>query len=126
MKKVIKVIDLLNMIANGEEVPERIRVGKTIFKYDKSRKDYIHKIDDDGWQNETLLFRVMDTHFIEELIDAKVEILDEEDEIDIQSIKELDYVKDYEADNTDIRLNRDAIRQLTRAVKQLDNKLKEN
>ena len=40
MKKTIKIIDLLIKIANGEEVPKKIRYGMTEWFYCDSSKDY--------------------------------------------------------------------------------------
>lgn len=57
-------------------------------------------------------------------LEKQIEIIEDED-INIQDIKELEYVKDYEADGVDIKLNRDKINELIRAVTQLD-KTKEN
>ena len=42
----MKVIDLLNKIANGEEVPKRIKYINSIWEYDEKTKDYFH---DDLW-----------------------------------------------------------------------------
>ena len=39
----IKVIDLLNMISKGEEVPERIQVFSDIFVLDEDNKLYEHE-----------------------------------------------------------------------------------
>ena len=39
--KTIKIIDLLNKIANGEEVPEKIKYRKKIFIYNKDNQCYI-------------------------------------------------------------------------------------
>lgn len=36
----VRVIDLLNKIANGEEVPEKIKVGNIIWSFDKKEKTY--------------------------------------------------------------------------------------
>ena len=44
--KTMKVIDLLNKIANGEEVPKRIKYINSIWEYDEKTKDYFH---DDLW-----------------------------------------------------------------------------
>ena len=41
MNKKIKVIDLLNKIANGEEVPKSIKYVDNILKYDESIQEYI-------------------------------------------------------------------------------------
>ena len=37
----MKIIDLLNKIANGEEVPEKIEYCRTNFYYDDNGKDYL-------------------------------------------------------------------------------------
>ena len=37
----IKIIDLLNKIANGEEVPEMVEYSNVLFKYDEDFKNYI-------------------------------------------------------------------------------------
>ena len=37
----LKVIDLLNMISRGEEVPNKIKYCRTIFYYDDNSRDYI-------------------------------------------------------------------------------------
>lgn len=42
MSKTIKVIDLLNKIANGEEVPNKIKWDDYIFEYDKNDKMYLN------------------------------------------------------------------------------------
>ena len=76
-----------------------------------------------GYFNCTIGFILKDvgTNFLFK----EFEIIEEQEEIDIQSIKNLEYVEDYEADKTDIRLNRDKINELVQAVKQLDKKIKE-
>ena len=71
----MKIIDLITKIKNNEEVPEKIKFENTIFEYSKKRVDYIHKIDD--WRSETLLFKVMNTHFISDLLRAEVEVIEE-------------------------------------------------
>ena len=78
----MKIIDLLNKINKGEEIPEKVKYEDTIFEYDKDRKEYIHKVDD--WYSETLLFKVTNehTHFIQDLLKAEVEIIEENKEIE--------------------------------------------
>jgi len=39
----MKIIDLLNKIANGEEVPKKIKYRKCIFEYEEKYKDYFTK-----------------------------------------------------------------------------------
>ena len=78
----MKIIDLLNKINKNEEVPEKIKFEDTIFEYSKENDDYIHKIDEDGWINETLLFKTMKTHFISDLLETEVEVIEENKEIE--------------------------------------------
>ena len=59
-----------------------------------------------------------------ELLNCKFEILSKEDEgIDIDSIKKLLKIEEYEVDKTDTVINRNAINQLIKAVKQLNNEV---
>lgn len=116
----MKIIDLLNKINKGEEIPEKVKYEDTIFEYDKDRKEYIHKAD--NWYSETLLFKITNehTHFIRDLLKAEVEVIEENKEIDIQSIKEISSEdRFYRTDNID-KLN-----ELTRAIKQIDKELNE-
>ena len=43
-------------------------------------KDYVHNLDNDGWASETILYKIMDSHFIKELINTEVEILEDNTE----------------------------------------------
>lgn len=95
----MKIIDLLNKINNGEEVPEKVKFDNTIFEYDKNQKEYNHQ-KHNGYY-ETLLYRVMTTHFIDVLLRAEVEVIEENKEIEElndtnynceeMSIKEVNY-----------------------------------
>ena len=114
MSKTIKVIDLLNKIANGEEVPENIDYHGNTYIYNKERKKYFEK-------NTTWLYVAFNTNELNDI----VEIIEEQEEIDIQNIEELEKIEDYEADPTDVKLNRQIINKLVQAVKQLDKKIKE-
>ena len=65
-----------------------------IFEYDKDMKDYVHNLDNDGWASETILYKIMDSHFIKELINTEVEILeDNTEEIEELLINLLEKVK---------------------------------
>ena len=66
----MKIIDLLNKIANGEEVPKKIRYINLIWEYDDEVKDYIH---DDLY----LFYKINGIG----LINNFVEILEEEKKI---------------------------------------------
>ncbi len=71
----MKIIDLLNKIAKGEEVPTRIKYGDYIYIYDCKAKDY-YTPDLNDWLIEFIL-RSAFTHNL----NIVVEIIEEEKEI---------------------------------------------
>lgn len=116
MSKTIKVIDLLNKIANGEEVPEKIKHNGT--------EHNLNKIT--GWYQSIDVIGNINEWFISKYrLNDEVEIIEEQQDIDIQSIKELEPLEDYEVDKTDVRLNRELINKILQWAKQLDKKIKE-
>ena len=120
MSKTIRVIDLLNKIANGEEVPEKIKYEGDILKYEKEVQDYfgVSKTGNGSFFN--YLFVNKKTA---KFINDTVEIIEEQEEIDIQQLIELENDKDTEYyDCRDIQTNRGMINLLVQAVKQLDKK----
>ena len=74
MRKTIKIIDLLNKIANGEEVPKKIKVGNNFYYEYAENIDYRSK-------EGTYLF---DTYIQinKEDMNMKVEIIEEDKEIE--------------------------------------------
>ena len=113
MSKIIKVKELLNM----EELPENIRINGINFKRTEfNMLEALYANNKNRWW----------TNSIELLLDNEVEIIEDEQEIDIQDKKELESIEDYEADPTDVKLNRQIINKLVHAVKQLDKKMKED
>ena len=93
MSKTIKVIDLLNKIANGEEVPQKILILDEVY----------YLINDEG--GDTIYSQLKDSRNWEAFIDRKlnitrclhedviildeVETIEEQEDIDIQSIEEI-------------------------------------
>ena len=126
MSKTIKVIDLLNKIANGEEVPEKIKFNEDIFEYYPSEKEYKSFVDEDRFCGQTLLFAVMYEHRINEILNCEAEIIEEQEKIDIQNLNELNIDEIMSLDNDKrIIIALANIRILQQAVKQLDKKIKE-
>jgi hypothetical protein len=124
----MKIIELLNKIANNEEVPKKIKYSNTIyeFKDDVFGTGYLYE--DKGlryWFSEEVL-----SDSTEEL-NYEVEIIEDEEEIDIQSIEEVNHynivsaIKGKTEENIDneLKLNSLAINKLIKAVKQLDKKV---
>lgn len=112
----IKVIDLLNKIANGEEVPEKIKYRKDIYKYIKHWEQYVDENDD------PLLYIISKSNY--SCLNDEVEIIEEEPEIDIQALKEINEQSEFGKDIKDLRAVR--INELIKAIKQLDKQIKEN
>ena len=117
----MKIIDLLNKIANGEEVPKKIKYKEKIFIYcSNTRKYYNENID---------LFLEF---YSGELLNDEVEIIEEQQDIDIQKLDEnIKYCNIIEhSENEKILFNMiqntaNRINKLVQAVKQLDKKIKE-
>ena len=71
----IRVIDLLNKIAKGEEVPKKIKYNKKVYEYDKEQSDFSH------FNINYYEYFLDDINTIEQL-NAEVEIIEEEKEIE--------------------------------------------
>ena len=85
--KTIKIIDLLNKIANGEELPNRIKHCGAGYKH--IYFDLYKSHDYEDTLSGDLLFA--DRIIIQEHLNDEVEILDEEDEF--EDIEEIDDTK---------------------------------
>ena len=127
----MKVIDILNKINNNEEVPEKIKFDDTVFEYDKEQKEYNHRKDDGFY--ETLLYRVMTTHFIDVLLEAEVEVIEENKRIEELSWAVYLELKkgNYNIENIlngireDLKEHRDKINELVRAVNKINKEREE-
>ena len=76
----MKIIDLLNKIANGEEVPKKIRYNSVVMQYNEDMKDYERYYGD-------LFFRYLGRcSILSERLNTEVEILDDEEDKDIPLI----------------------------------------
>ena len=77
----MKIIDLLNKIANGEEVPEKIKINNVIYEY----RSYMYCTEKANYQDiEDYLFGKWNFNILNE----EVEIIEEEKKIP----KKLDYI----------------------------------
>ena len=115
MNKKIKVIDLINLIANKEEIPKKIKIKGNIFEW-KVAEDGIGYYNTEEYKGYDWLENYISLDDCGDL-NTVVEILeDNTEEIDIQDIEEIQF-----PDNTNLRDTRDLIiNQLVKAVKKLD------
>lgn len=104
----MKVIDLINMMNNKEELPERMIINKRIF-HSNVFKSMIYEED----CNTDIWMAIKLQHIG---LDDTVKLI--EDEIDIDSIEELQEIVEYFTE-------RNTINQLIEAVKQLKKEVKE-
>lgn len=133
--KTIKVIELLNKIANGEEVPKKL-----LYKY--KRDDYYK-------ENYLILNEIYNAYYTDDEnsypisalladnlwnLNDEVEIIEEsEQDIDIQAIEEVNHYNIYSVNRfkTEENINDELskyslkINELVQAVKQLDKNIKE-
>lgn len=105
----MKIIDLLNKIARGEEAPKRFKYEDEI--YEERHEGYMSETNG-GFFTDRICFDLSNLNY-------EVEVLD--DEIDIQKIRGLEEdTGDYTADIICAKIN-----EILRVIKQLDNKMKE-
>ena len=84
----MKIIDLLNKIANGEEVPEKIKINNVIYEY----RSYMYCTEKANYQDiEDYLFGKWNFNILNE----EVEIIEEEKKIPekIELIENGDFVE---------------------------------
>lgn len=94
--KTIKIIDLLNKIANGEEVPKRIKYKGIIREYNADDKDYRSY---EGNEELYLFYGVLTSKTGEKLkesLNDEVEILDEPKEDKIEKLNDILRIDDIE------------------------------
>ena len=122
MSKAIRVIDLLNKIANGEEVPYKVKYNGIIFTYNSSNKQGLKYVD---LNKENEVFYRYLTGVVNKVTD-EVEIIEEQEEIDIQSIED---IKDIYIENAscgeDVKYLARKYNEILKWAKQLDKKIKE-
>lgn len=110
----MKIIDLLNKMANGERLPNKIKLDGKIWTCKEDRKYYnqceIELID---WYGNEL----------QRCLNDYIELIENET-IDIDNIEELLKIEEYEVDKTDTVINRNKINELVQAVKQLNKEIK--
>ena len=109
MSKTIKVIDILNKRANGENIPKQIKYRANLYRLDENK---IYRDVVDG------SYFVEDLNFDLANLNDEVEIIEEQQDIDIQEIEQINLSST--PTKYEVILNK-----LVQAVKQLDNKMKE-
>ena len=116
MNKTIRVIDLLNKMANGEEVPNEIKFKNQILEYALDLKSYIYQnhVPKTGWSVGNIY------------LNDEVEIIEEQEEIDIQNIED---IKDVFIENStcgeDVKYLARKYNEILKWAKQLEKKIKE-
>lgn len=108
----MKVIDLLNKMANGERLPNKIKLDNKIWTCKEDKKYYnqceIELID---WYGNEL----------QRCLNDYLELI--EDEIDIDSIEKLEGIVEYCTERNTINQLIQAVKQLNKEVKELENKI---
>lgn len=116
----MKVIDLINMKYNNEEMPEHIIINRMHYKYDTDADVYID-------ENKF----IMKIDFTNNVLNMPVEIIEETEEIEIQELSEMINPQNWTATSMDIvnivknvnTVTR-TVNQITRVIKQINNKIK--
>ncbi|MBR3002875.1 MAG: hypothetical protein IKF38_04885 [Clostridia bacterium] len=112
MNKTIKIIDLLVRMHKKENLPRKIEISGEEYLYDNISETYVSTLNNQYLGHEISL---------DFCLNDKVVIIEEQEEIDIQNLKELTKYEDMsDYDGRDIDINRNLINQLVQAVKRLD------
>ena len=78
----MKVIELLNKIAKGEEVPKKIKYNKKIYEYEDGAYDYGYYKQNDGTINFLLTDVFNSDDNILSILNEELKIIEEEKEIE--------------------------------------------
>ena len=100
MNKKIKIIDLINRVESGKEIPKKIKYNQLEFKYDKGSGKYIRK-------NSSIITWFCIERFTNDFLNKTVEILEDDTE-------EIEELPDY---NYSIKDNREKINEIIRYIK---------
>lgn len=79
MNKEITIIELLNKIANGEEVPKKIKYKNNLYIYNENCEDYLE--DDKDYM--ALFSCSFSTYITKSFINDKVEIIEDNEDIEV-------------------------------------------
>ena len=114
----MKVIDLLNKIANGEEVPEKIKYDTKEMKYDHNKQDYLgyYSNGNGEWLFQYLFDRCRNT---EHFINDEVEIIED------KKIRKLDFIEENTFSKRQNGMTSEDRRLLDSNFKELGNKINE-
>ena len=111
MDNKMKVINLILGKYHNKEMPKHIIINRLNYFYNEDRKTY-----------ESEYGEQMSFDFTDNVLNMEVEVVEEQEEIDIQSLHELVFNND----NANLKNQSNLlINKLVQAVKYLDNKLKE-
>jgi sortase (surface protein transpeptidase) len=107
----MKVIDLLNKIANGENIPRSIEYMGEQYDYDEETKDYTYADEDniDIW--------LFDKYNASSILNDEIEIIEEDKAIEELKIPEIDDVKNERIVRAEFKIN-----ELVKAVNDISSK----
>ena len=132
MKKTIRIIDLLNKIANGEEAPKKINYDGLIYIFDIAENNYISE-KADYYDGNYITHKYLTESFEFDILNNEVEILDEEEFEDIEEKSvymdfSCDYWKQAQMDELANTLTRYelAIKKIIKNQKKIIEKLNKN
>ena len=113
----MKVIDLLNKIANGEEVPKQISIDKDIYEWDSLERFYSN-------QNGEDLLNISMVYCTPDFLETEIELI-EDQTIDIENLGELVRFSSFDEDNNLQIINTiiDEQNKIKRAIKHLNKEI---
>ena len=83
----MKVIDLLNKIAKGEELPKKIKIGDNELTLNEYKNNYLYDYEEEYWGDELI-------HWFD--LNYELEIIEEDKEIEFEDIEEVEVYHQYD------------------------------
>lgn len=121
MNKKIKIIELLNKIANGEKVPIEIKFRNIIYVFNKECNQYYERGKGSYFNNKLKFDKTIEWEFFGDYLNEEVEILDDEILNEPEEIEELEV-----GDTLNYKSTRNKINELVRKINYIERKLNEN
>ena len=113
----MKIIDLLVKIANGEEVPKKIKYDDKIYYLNKDRVD-LHAYQTSGNTTTRKLSLIIDNEYLN--LNDEVEIIEED-----KTIEKLELVRGSDLTDKDMVLSKNALVELCKTLNNMNKKTNE-
>jgi hypothetical protein len=120
MNKKIKIIDLLNKIANGEEVPKKIKYSTLIYKFNENCNQFYEEGKGSYYDSKLKYEGSIEWQFYGDYLNDEVEILEDNTE-EIEELNDTCYDRNMTGEEREYyhNITREKINELVKAVNEI-------